>query len=928
MATRDPGPGAPSPLELPVYGRLTPALPPEAFAQQINARTRADDVVVDLVGRGGWVARTSLALGRRAISIEATALDRLLADVVVRPPDLRHLDAAFQAVSGAPHGTTTLRAWISDRFATRCPTCGRQVALDELAWEVPGAGAAARPVRRTFRCPACLDRRGRTSERRRAPVEPVDEARAAGSEPDAAAARADIRDRFPVPPGADPGLVEAVLDLHTPRQLGALAAILQKIEGELRASEVTSALRLAFLHAVLASSRLAAGGQRIRPPRIVDGALQPHRVSAWRERNPWVALEEGYRLVRGFVQALDEGPLGGVQARLVEPLIGVIDGPPMVALRVAGPGVLGRLAEEGAALESGHRARIRLALLQPPVTWTSTRLTEAYLLTAWTLGREAALLLPLGGLGRSPAALARLPSPSAALRAALDAAAPVLGRDGRAVVMLDDEGTDGILAVGLAGAAAGWRIGWARLAEPGERPGGLVELVPPGGTLAPAPRTRANRPLPPAPGGAGDPGVVAARAVFSGPEPIDGPYSPSSAMRVVADTAVAILKARGEPAPRERLLGDVLVGLDRSGQLRRFATSQDRQPAGDSPAGAGSPQARTPAAAHAPPARPPAGQPVRPVVDRPHDSVAHPALPTVPPGGPGPDDVAALREIVDGELARPDGRRLAEIEPGRVWLAAAGDEAEAATPLSDRVEWAAYSLLGPGGPGDEVGIRARLAEMFAGYDTPDPWLVDACLASYRAGDAAGRLAAVDELQARAVEHADTIALLADLGHRMGLAVTIAPREQSRRARGRPLADWVDGEERHATLAFLGQGGARVVEQVDCTWFARPKFAFLFEVEWTAMLGEPVLRRGRFIPADDRVVRFLVVVPERVDLVRAKLTRSPVLRRAVADGNWHVLRTDALRRFAALERPTLGELEPYVGLDPSISGAEQLAMFRG
>jgi hypothetical protein len=217
--------------------------------------------------------------------------------------------------------------------------------------------------------------------------------------------------------------------------------------------------------------------------------------------------------------------------------------------------------------------------------------------------------------------------------------------------------------------------------------------------------------------------------------------------------------------------------------------------------------------------------------------------------------------------------------------------------------------------------------MFAGYDTPDTWLVEACLASYRAPDGAASLAPVDALQERAAGHADTVALLADLGHRMGLAVTIAPREQARRARGRALAEWVDGEERHATLAFLGQAGARVVEQVDCTWFARPKFAFLFEVEWTAMLGEPLLRRGRLLPADDRVVRFLVLAPERVELVRAKLERSPVLRRAIADGNWHVLRTDALRHFAALARPTLGDLEPYVGLDPAVSGTEQLALFR-
>jgi len=74
---------------------------------------------------------------------------------VVRAPDLRHLDAAFQAVAAAPLGTTSLRAWIDERFATRCPTCSRTLALEELIWERDEAGAL-RPIRRSFRCPACL----------------------------------------------------------------------------------------------------------------------------------------------------------------------------------------------------------------------------------------------------------------------------------------------------------------------------------------------------------------------------------------------------------------------------------------------------------------------------------------------------------------------------------------------------------------------------------------------------------------------------------------------------------------------------------------------------------------------------------------------------------------------------------------------------
>ena len=93
-----------------------------------------------------------------------------------------------------------------------------------------------------------------------------------------------------------------------------------------------------------------------------------------------------------------------------------------------------------------------------------------------------------------------------------------------------------------------------------------------------------------------------------------------------------------------------------------------------------------------------------------------------------------------------------------------------------------------------------------------------------------------------------------------------------------------------------------------------------------MLGEPVLRRGRAIPADERIVRFLVLPPERVDLLRHKIEHSPVLRAAMEAGNWHVLRTDALRRFADRPRRALGDLEPYLGLDPVADRPDQLPLF--
>jgi len=925
MTPRDIAGRPAEPLSLPIFARLAPALPAELIAARIEAATAPDDVVVDLFGRGGWVARTALALGRRAVSIETSPLSRLLADVVVRAPDLRHLDAAFQAVAAAPLGTSSLRAWIDEQFATACPTCGRTLALEELIWEpvdgratrrTGGAGAAAavggaaaavagapaagaapgalRPTRRSFRCPACLDRRGRGGELRHAAPEEADLALATAPDDDPVA-REEIARRFPLPdePG---GLLEQLLDLHSPRQLAALQAILARIEGELRASQVTSALRLALVHAVLPSSRLTGYPGRVSALRIADGRVRPSGAPGWRERNPWRAFEEGYQLVRAFVQALDDGPYGAVQARLTEPLEGLLEGPPMIALRVGGGDALERLGAEAELLSAAQRARVRLVLSQPPPEWTPGRLAEAFVVTAWGLGSEAARLLPFASLLDRET---RPPSRGAALRAALGAVAPAMAAEGTAVILLDADGAPGLVATGLAAATAGWRVAGARLAEPGRLPGGLVEMVPPGGRLGATPRTRANRALAPAPGGAGDPAVITTRGVFGGPVPIDGRFSLSELNRVVTETAVAALQARGEPADEQHLVGELLVALDRSGQLRRFAVAAARL--AESAAAASAATGAGEGAAS--------------------DSAAR------EPGDPVGRAATEFLALLEGELGRPDQRRIAPSEGGRYWLRDPRDEAGAAVPLSDRLEWAIYSLLGTGASVPEAAVRTRVDEMFVGPDAPDPWLVDACLASYGVpapGD--GRLVARDDLQARTHDHAATIGLLADLGHRLGVHVYISPREQGRRAGAGPLGAVLLPDERDPALGFLGRSGADALDQVDCCWYVRPRFAFLFEVEWTAMLGEPVLRRGRAIPADERIVRFLVLPPERVELLRRKLEHSPVLRVAMATGNWHVLRMDALDRFAARPSPALGDLEPYLGLDPVADRPDQLPLF--
>jgi hypothetical protein len=448
---------------------------------------------------------------------------------------------------------------------------------------------------------------------------------------------------------------------------------------------------------------------------------------------------------------------------------------------------------------------------------------------------------------------------------------------------------------------------------------------------------------------------VSGRGLFSPPERYDQrPFSAAEVGRTVTDTAVAVLQARGEPARYDHLLGEILVGLDRAGQLRRLATPDgiDRsasegqgtlfggprsasasqrpgtepaatEPAGDSTGGEEAPREERGRGegprGEAATGRGAAGETV---LER---GRRHAREPFVAASG---DTVEALLDLVHGELARPDQRRLTEIEPGRWWLVSREDQAAAAPPLADRVEWAVFSLLSTAGQLSEAAFFERIDHLFGGYDLAEEALVRACLESYRSrASTPDALQTGDDLLRRSAEHGELIALLADLGHRLGMSVWIARREQERRVRGRPLVDWLDARERNAYLPLIARARAEELEQVDCIWYVRGRAALLFEVEWTAMLAEPVLRRHAAIPPADGVVRFLVTAPERTELVRFKLDRSPLLRAALDRDNWHVLKSNHLRTMAARETVSLADLEPFLGLDPPADrSGEQLALF--
>ena len=870
----DPQPG----YSLPAFERLAPAPQPAAVTARIDLHTGPGDVVVDLFGRGGWVARAAVDRQRRAVSLESNPLTRVLAEVVLRPPDVRHLDAAFQGLAASPRGDTSLKASLGELYSTRCATCGRTLVADEILWSIDdevGVAGRARPVARHYRCTVCRDQQG-GSEQRQAPLDREDLERIE-ADIGAAAVRAIIRARFPDVDGAD-DLPDELIDLHTARQLVGLAAILERIEGELRAAPVLAALRLTLLHTVPLASRLSTQPGRATALRVSSGHVRPIGSTQFRERNPWLAFEDSFRLVRGFIQRLEGGTTGPVQARLGEDLRSLGEGPATAVLRLATHGGLQALRDDtDPYARTNTTPRIRLVLGQPPARLNLDRLAAAYQGTAWVLGREAAALLPVSVLA-GPAVRPAWGSQAAMLTHAFEAIEPVMARDGR-VVQLVDGGAEAIVSVVLGGAGAGYRLLATHVPDPEDDGVAVVELVPPNGIMPPGPRTRANVGLEPVPGGAGDPDIVRSTRLFAPPERVgDRPFSPSDAATTVTEIAIETLRARGEPARYERLLGEILVGLDRAGQLRRLAATD------------GSDQERASRAESA------------------------------------PDPVVGLLALIRDELTGPAQRRLTEIEPGRWWLTRPDDVAGAAVPLADRVEWAVFSLLSTAGPMSERAFFERIATMFGGHDLPDEALVRLCLDSYRSiKSTPERIVTADDLLRRSQEHTELLATIAEAAHRMGMRAWIGRREQTRKHGAGTLGDLLDPSEQHAFLGAISS--APELAEVDAIWYVRARAAFLFEVEWTAMLGETLLRRHAKIPPDESMVRFLVIAPERTELVRYKLARSPLLRAAMDDGNWHVIKSNHLRTFLARAAPSLDELEPLLGLDPEVErSGEQMALF--
>ncbi|MEX1334519.1 MAG: hypothetical protein AB1Z66_04395, partial [Candidatus Limnocylindrales bacterium] len=683
---------------LPALERLSPMPDMGTIAAQIAARTKPGDVVLELHGRGGWVTRAAIDALRRSFTIETTALTRLVAEVVLRPPDLRHFDAAVSGIAVDARGMEGgLRAAIEATYASRCPGCGNAVTVSEFIWK---AGASD-PSRRSFKCARCRDNR---AEKRPIAVDPDDLYRARSL--DASQAREFLRARFPAPEAGHP-LPDELVDLYPPRAQVALSAIIERVETELRAPSVQAALRLAVVHMALTISRLNGYPGRVASVRVSGGHVRGSSSRQWRERNVWLAFEEGVKSVRAFVSSIESG--GGLTPARVGPdLRALLDGSANVALRFGlphGRETFGPPPRPGA--EPGARPRvrpgIRLVLSQPPIHWSADNLAYAYLTSSLAIGPEGAATLPLASVfgASSRSEWAR---DAATLQRALSAVQPVLLPNAQAVMLLEKASPEALVATVIGGVGAGMRVDDAVLGLTDDGLEGTVQFVQPASS--------------------GSDRDVALRSSSDR----SGPFHISEVESAIADVAVAVMQLRGEPTRFERILTEVLLGLDHLGHLRRLVgTRRNVEPEETAPREPGFFGIVSDA---------PDDEPVEGEVE---EDEPDPGAVSVQQGidwddrGPASDPVRLTLDILRKELRKPDHPRLAEIDDDLWWLRDPRDLAAAKAPLSERLEWSIFSpsshshieLDGDGDPGDRQrdknqvsGIRRPLLRVRTDGDAP------------------------------------------------------------------------------------------------------------------------------------------------------------------------------------------------------------------
>ncbi|MGI8999911.1 MAG: hypothetical protein ACR2GO_09420 [Candidatus Limnocylindria bacterium] len=894
---------------LALLDRYHPAPADNQLDAALAAFASPGDTVLDPWAGTGWTARRAVAAGMRAVAAEPSPLAQLAAIALLTAPEPAFLDGAFAQLAGSRRVDVPLRQHIEELYATRCAACRLPVTAEQFIW--PRDGDA--PGRKIYRCPACDASRGGPEERS-APVDAGDLAKLGLERPIAEPGRTQVER----PADDNDGeIVTDELDL-TIGEAGGPPPAPQAVDPP---SSDAERPRYASTVRPDPASISAADGLRRSPAYqelrgrfpVLDGRddLVDELLDMYTPRNLYAVHAI---LVKIDTELRDTAAAAVMKLALCACLVQAsrLNGYPgrVASLRITGGHVRQpasrhqREVNVWQAFEEAYRG-VRAAIValgDRHQARFAADFSELGGMTAanvlWLRARASVTgqYLPADGGDLILAA----PTPSSSLdELAFEylATSVVLGREAAETLRLEpifggighpEAAEATALRHGMISAAGALKPGgWCVIMLEGADPERLLAVALAGAAadldLRDVIHRESRR--------SGDAIAVHFRRRSTedrlrhavNPSPLRlgveaGHLTYPELAASIERAVIGLLRDRGEPAGLTRVVAAIVAELGSSGILQRLVTGR-----GESAAGA---------------------------PDR------------VESGGP-----QMIGTLIREELWRDDHPTLLRIgDPAEPqWWLRQPEIAE--RPLADRVEWATWSVLATAGKIDEAGFFDRIYRLFPGLQAPDEELVRACLSAYASPGEQGSLATEDVLSRRTEDHARVLAMLLDYGHRLGLRVWIAAREHDRVADGQQLVERLTDDERRVYLPLVVRAPAETLGQVDALWYVRGRLCFLFEVDWTAMVGEAVLRRGREIPLGRDQARFLVIPAERGELLRRKIQRSPWLRDELQRQNWHILKWQHLQTLVDRDGARIEWLEPVLGLDPLIErGGDQLTMF--
>lgn len=319
-------------------------------AHWIEAFTTPNDLIIDPFVASDAVVRAALERGRRILAADSNPLVAWATRVQATLPPARDIHAALARLGDTRKEGESLQAFLNKLYASQCALCGGAVIVDYFVWRRDGGQILL--AEKSYTCAACGSRRddATASDRGRAQEGPR------------GLSYHLLLQRLLANDAVNTTHVKRLLELYTPRNLNALAAVTQKLDADFRDDAAHNLLAALLLHALDVGTCLYPSPDAM-PTREVHAEFV--------ETNIWSALAQA-------AQGLSEH---GTGLRLAASAAQVVNSTAPTAFIGQGGAryLVEQAPENGAALILSSPARL------DPRFWELS-----FLWTRWLLGRQAA----------------------------------------------------------------------------------------------------------------------------------------------------------------------------------------------------------------------------------------------------------------------------------------------------------------------------------------------------------------------------------------------------------------------------------------------------------------------------------------------------------------------------------------------------------